>query len=74
MASAVSRIGSIVMPFVGFKLLDYHLLFPYLLFGIFSIMAFVVTMMLPYDTTKRELDLLEEFEVENSNDSKEISD
>jgi hypothetical protein len=60
MASAISRIGSIVMPFVGFYLLDVQLLLPYLLFGIFSLIAFVLTMMLPYDTANRELDLLED--------------
>jgi len=60
MASAVSRIGSIIMPFIGFNLLNYNLLLPYLLFGIFSLLAFILTLLLPYDTTKRELDLIDD--------------
>ncbi len=63
MASAVSRIGGIIMPYCGFTLMNISLFLPYALFGGLSILAGILTMFLPYDTRNRDLDYIEEQEV-----------
>ena len=60
MASAVSRIGGIIMPYCGFTLMNIQLLLPYALFGVLAFLAGILTMFLPYDTRNRDLDFLEE--------------
>jgi len=60
MASAISRIGGIIMPYIGINLMDVGTYFPYLLFGIASLLAGFFCILLPYDTTNRELDVLED--------------
>ncbi len=56
MASAFSRIGAIVMPWIGIYISNIGIYIPYLIFGIFSFIAGIVTFFLPYDTKDKELD------------------
>jgi len=60
MASGISRIGGIIMPYIGINFLSLGAYFPYLLFGISALIAGVVCIFIPYDTTNRELDLIED--------------
>jgi hypothetical protein len=58
MASAFSRIGGISMPWIGVYISNIGLYLPYLIFGISSFIAGILTFILPYDTRGIELDKL----------------
>jgi nitrate/nitrite transporter NarK len=50
MASAVGKIGSIVMPWIVVYISEIGIFTPYLIFGSVSALAAVLTMGLPFDT------------------------
>lgn len=56
LASCVGKIGSIVMPWVVIYGTPNNIFIPYLIFGSISIMGGLLTLFLPFDTYKRELD------------------
>ena len=56
MASCFGRIGSIIMPFISIRLLNYGVFYPFMAFGILCGVSFLGCMILPYDTMGRELD------------------
>jgi len=56
MAGSFSRIGSILMPWVGNYIGNIGIFLPYLIFGIFSGAASVFTFFLPFDTRGKKLD------------------
>jgi len=56
LASAFSRIGGIVMPYIGIYISEIGLLLPYLIFGICSLIGGIITFFLPFDTLGIKLD------------------
>lgn len=56
MAGAFSRIGGILMPWIGIYISQIGLFLPYLIFGITALAGGVLTFMLPFDTRGMELD------------------
>jgi hypothetical protein len=59
MASAVGRIGAIIMPYICIAFKNEFLYYPYLIFSVLCFMAGILCTALPFDTTNRELDKLE---------------
>ncbi len=62
--SSISRIAGIIMPFILIDAMHSGFLYPYYIFLVIIAVVFVVTLMLPYDTTGRVLDKIENFEEE----------
>lgn len=59
--SSMSRIAGLIMPFACFKMMELgDMMSPYYLFLILSLFALVMTLQLPYDTTGRVLDSLDD--------------
>lgn len=58
MASSVSRIGGIIMPWIGIYLSKTGVFLPYLIFGSTSLAAGLLTFFLPFDTRGVELDII----------------
>jgi MFS family permease len=56
-ASAVGRIAGCIMPFVAIKLFYYNIYSPFISFFIVGLMGLTGTLMLPYDTRGRFLDI-----------------
>lgn len=56
MASAVGKLGSIVMPWIVIYISNIGTFIPYLIFGAVSGLGGFITMALPFDTYNRELD------------------
>jgi len=56
MASSFSRIGGALMPWVTQKLFSIGPKVPFLGFGVFCVVGAICCGLIPYDTTKRELD------------------
>lgn len=55
--SSVSRFAGIIMPFMCYMSIEWWGMFGvYWIFLFFSILAFIVTWFLPYDTTGKDLD------------------
>ena len=68
LASGVSRIGGMIMPWITLYCFNISPFTPYLLFGVSSIVAGFAAMLLPYDTRGRELDkVYESYEEEQNN-------
>jgi len=59
-ASGASRVGGIVMPWIAMLAYEKSVMLPFMIFGIFCILAAVGAAMMPYDTRGRELDKLDE--------------
>jgi len=59
MASAASRVGGMIMPWVALYSLELSPMAPYAFYGVACLVAAVAAMMLPYDTRGRELDQIE---------------
>ena len=60
LASAMSRIGGVVMPWVCVWTLNISSTGPFVAFGVFCLVATIAVTLLPYDTTGRELDTAQE--------------
>ena len=56
MASAVGKIGSIVMPWIVVYISNIGAFTPYLIFGGVSAVGSLLTLLLPFDTFARALD------------------
>ena len=55
-ASAASRVGGIMMPWIIVLSLDVSATTPFIVFGIACLLASLLVAWLPYDTTGKELD------------------
>jgi len=59
-AAAWGGLGGIAVPVLTLNSLDVSAYFPYLVFGLIFAVSGFAAMVLPYDTTRRELDVIEE--------------
>jgi len=59
MASAFGRVGSIIMPIICTSLSSAGILLPYVAFGIASLLSFVMTTRIQFDTTGKTMDDIE---------------
>ncbi|KAM3133742.1 hypothetical protein pb186bvf_014151 [Paramecium bursaria] len=55
-ASSIGRIGSIIMPWIVVYFNDIGTFISYGIFGVLALVAFVGTLILPFDTQQRQLD------------------
>jgi len=66
--SAISRISGIILPFLSVAFTQSYPFLPYLIFGVFSLIAGVCCLLLPYDTIAVALDQIEDRKIEKSED------
>jgi putative MFS transporter len=57
LASALARFASCIMPIVAIKIFYINAFSPFILFFVFSFIGFIATMMIPYDTRGKHLDV-----------------
>jgi len=63
-ASGVGRIGSTIIPFIMFSLIEYDVYSSFLLFAVCSLVGVYASITLPFDTMGRSLDEKVEKKVE----------
>lgn len=56
LAASVGKFGSVLMPYICSLLFNIGTLAPFMMFGALSLIAGVFTMMIPFDTTRLEVD------------------
>jgi hypothetical protein len=55
-SSGIGRMGATLIPFLIFNILEYDLYSPFYIFAIVSFIGSIASFTLPYDTTGRKLD------------------
>lgn len=57
-SSSIGRIGATLMPIISIKLFYYNMFAPFLLYFFIGMIGFFGTLMIPFDTTGRHLDIV----------------
>ena len=58
-ANSMSRIGQMSMPWISIECMKIGTTGPFLIYGILGVLATGCSMLIPYDTVKRELDMFQ---------------